>query len=56
MLPCYALYITIARPAASPEVALTHFLDKLSLETDVADVWNDMQNGVEGFYILDARS
>ncbi|MFC8684040.1 rhodanese-like domain-containing protein [Brevibacillus porteri] len=48
--------LVLQTPAASPEVARTHFLDKLSLETDVADVWNDIQNRVEGFYILDARS
>ncbi|MGG4447215.1 rhodanese-like domain-containing protein [Brevibacillus sp. HB1.1] len=48
--------LVLQTPAASSEVARTHFFDKLSLETDVADVWNDIQNRVEGFYILDARS
>lgn len=48
--------LVLQTPAASSEVARTHFLNKLSLETDVADVWNDIQNRVEGFYILDARS
>jgi hypothetical protein len=30
--------LVLQTPAASPKVARTHFLDKLSLETDVSDV------------------
>lgn len=43
-------------PAASPEMATRHFLAKLSVETDVSDVWNDLQNGVTGFQVIDVRS
>lgn len=46
----------LSTPAASPDVAARHFLAKLSVETDVSDVWNDIQNGVTSFVLLDARS
>ncbi|MFS0553663.1 rhodanese-like domain-containing protein [Brevibacillus sp. 179-C9.3 HS] len=48
--------IVLQTPAAPPEIAERHFLAKLSLETDVSDVWNDLQNKVSGFCILDVRS
>lgn len=48
--------LVLQTPAASSEVAHAHFCAKLSLETDVSDVWNDLQNHVEGFCVLDSRS
>ena len=42
-------------PAAPAENARFHFLSKLSVETDVSDVWNDLQNGITDFQIVDAR-
>jgi rhodanese-related sulfurtransferase len=42
--------------AAAPEVAAGHFLSRLSLETDPADVHADMAAGREGFVLVDARS
>ncbi|USG66684.1 rhodanese-like domain-containing protein [Brevibacillus ruminantium] len=42
--------------AAPPETAERHFLAKLSVETDVSDVWNDLQNEVNGFQLVDVRS
>ena len=33
-----------------------HFAGKLRFETDPADVYSDMKNGVSNFVILDARS
>ena len=43
-------------PAASCEVAMAFFASKLSYETDPADVYTDMQNGVTDFVLLDVRS
>ena len=40
---------------ASPEEAHRHFLSKLSVETDVADVRLDLQRGQDGFLLIDAR-
>jgi rhodanese-related sulfurtransferase len=42
-------------PAAAPERALEHFLRKLEVETDPADVAADMAKGVEGFVLVDVR-
>ncbi len=43
-------------PAASPMEANRHFLMKLSVETDVADVRLDLESGDHDFVLLDARS
>lgn len=48
----------VAVPAALPEVATSHFADRLAFETDPADVHFDMQHLEEGlpFVLVDARS
>lgn len=43
-------------PAADPAAVQRHVTARLSLETDPADVWLDMQRGKRGFVILDVRS
>jgi rhodanese-related sulfurtransferase len=43
-------------PAAPSTAAQTFFASKLSYETDPADVYTDMQNGVADFVLLDVRS
>ncbi|WP_289138286.1 rhodanese-like domain-containing protein [uncultured Brevibacillus sp.] len=47
--------MVLSTPAAPAENARFHFLSKLSVETDVSDVWNDLQNGITDFQIVDAR-
>lgn len=39
-------------PAAAPETAAAHFLQRLSLETDCADVHNALQEGDVDFVLL----
>ncbi len=41
---------------ASPAEAERHFAARLAFETDPWDVNQDLQNGVAGFVLLDARS
>lgn len=48
--------LVLETPPASPEEAHRHFLAKLSVETDAADVRLDLQRGQQGFLIVDARS
>jgi rhodanese-related sulfurtransferase len=43
-------------PSAAPEDAVRFFLGKLAYECDPADVHEDMENGVDGFVVLDVRS
>ena len=43
-------------PPASPAEAHHHFLAKLSVETDAADVRLDLQRGQDGFLLIGARS
>lgn len=43
-------------PAASPEAARAHFTARLSVETDPADVKNDLERGARGIVVLDVRS
>ena len=43
-------------PAAAPAVANRHFADKLAVETDASDVHSDLERGVDGFVVVDARS
>jgi rhodanese-related sulfurtransferase len=47
--------LVLETPAASPEEASEHFLAKLSVETDVADLMFDLQHGFDGFVLLDVR-
>ncbi|GGI45147.1 rhodanese [Paenibacillus marchantiophytorum] len=48
--------LVLETPAASPEAAHRHFSNKLAVETDVADVRNDLQRGVDSFVLIDVRS
>src|SRR5579883_1723944 len=48
--------LVLEKPAASPEEAQRHFLAKLSVETDAADVRLDLQRGQNRFLLIDARS
>lgn len=42
--------------AADPAVAQSHFNSKLAFETDPSDVYTDLQNGVTGIIVIDART
>lgn len=48
--------LVLETPAARPEEAHRHFLAKLSVETDAADVRLDLQRGQASFLLVDARS
>lgn len=43
-------------PAATPEEARRHYLAKLSVETDPADVHLDLERGKKGFVVVDVRA
>lgn len=47
--------LVLETPAASPAEAQRHFLAKLSVETDPADVRLDLQRGQDSFILLDTR-
>jgi rhodanese-related sulfurtransferase len=48
--------LVLETPAVQPEEAQRHFLAKLSVETDPADVRLDLQRGQTSFQLIDARS
>ncbi|OAS15519.1 rhodanese-like domain-containing protein [Paenibacillus oryzisoli] len=48
--------LVLETPAASPEHTHQHYMNKLSVETDVADVRYDMQHGYNEFLLIDVRS
>jgi rhodanese-related sulfurtransferase len=48
--------LVLETPAARPEEAHRHFLGRLSVETDPADVRLDLQRGQSSFVLIDARS
>lgn len=48
--------LVLATPPASSADANAWFTGKLSCETDPADVYTDMQRGVEDFILVDVRS
>lgn len=48
--------LVLETPASRPEEAQRHFLAKLAVETDPADVRLDLQRGQESFTLIDARS
>lgn len=48
--------LVLETPAASPEATHRHYMNKLSVETDVADVYYDMQHGLNDFLLIDVRS
>jgi rhodanese-related sulfurtransferase len=43
-------------PPANPSETQQYFHHKLSLETDPADVYADLENGFDGFILVDVRS
>jgi rhodanese-related sulfurtransferase len=43
-------------PAAEPREAESHFIQRLSLETDPSDVHADLAKGVTGFVVVDCRA
>ncbi|SEO81263.1 rhodanese-like domain-containing protein [Paenibacillus sp. OV219] len=48
--------LVLETPAASPEQTHRHYMNKLAVETDVADVRYDMQHGLNDFQLIDVRS
>ncbi|QOC93177.1 rhodanese-like domain-containing protein [Micromonospora craniellae] len=44
-----------AVPAATPDAAVTQFLDRLRFETDVSDVHADLTAGVPDLVVVDSR-
>lgn len=42
-------------PAAAPFVAVTHFSERLAVETDCSDVHEAMASGGPGFILIDVR-
>lgn len=48
--------LVLGAPAASSADAHTFFSRKLNYETDPADLYADMANGVDGFTVIDVRS
>lgn len=48
--------LVLETPATPPEDACRHFLAKLAVETDAADVMLDLQRGQNSFVLVDARS
>jgi rhodanese-related sulfurtransferase len=48
--------LVLEMPAAKPEEAHRHFLAKLLVETDAADVRLDLQRGQNSFLLIDARA
>ncbi|OCT14726.1 rhodanese [Paenibacillus pectinilyticus] len=48
--------LVLETPAASPEQTHRHYMNKLSVETDVSDVKYDMQYGLNDFLLIDVRS
>lgn len=47
--------LVTAHPAASPEAALRHFAERLSVETDCSDVFESMKANERDFVLLDVR-
>lgn len=43
-------------PAANPEDAYRHYMNRLAMETDVSDVRHDLERGVKDFLLVDVRS
>jgi Rhodanese-related sulfurtransferase len=48
--------LVLETPAATPEDTHRHYMNKLSVETDVADVYSDMKHGLNDFLLIDVRS
>lgn len=47
--------LVLETPAAEPEATRLHYHRKLEYETDPSDVHTDLDNGVRGFVLVDAR-
>ena len=43
-------------PAAEPNATRLHYSGKLAYETDPSDVHTDLENGMRGFVLVDARN
>ena len=50
------LSYVLETPAASPESAARYFAEKLAHECDPSDLNADLESGVGGFVVVDARS
>ncbi len=48
--------LVLEQAAPAPQDAHRHFLSRLALEADAADVYTDLLNGVEDLVVIDARS
>lgn len=48
--------LVLETPAASPDQIHRHYMNKLSVETDVSDVCHDLKQGLGGFVLVDVRS
>ncbi|MFB9328983.1 rhodanese-like domain-containing protein [Paenibacillus aurantiacus] len=48
--------LVLETPAASPTDIHRHYMNKLAMETDVADVHYDRQHGLDDFVLIDVRS
>ena len=46
----------LATSPADPAVAHSHFLSKLSFETDPSDVYHDIIGNISGIVVIDART
>ncbi|WP_435204538.1 rhodanese-like domain-containing protein [Micromonospora sp. bgisy143] len=46
---------TFAVPPAAPDVAAAHFLARLSVQTDVSDVYADLTARTPGLVVVDSR-
>src|SRR5262245_38179714 len=47
---------TLETAPAAPEIAAKHFAQKLEVETDPWDVYEDMKNGAAAFVLVDCRN
>ncbi|MFC4099114.1 rhodanese-like domain-containing protein [Paenibacillus xanthanilyticus] len=48
--------LVLETPAATPSDIHRHYMNKLAMETDVADVQYDRQHGLDDFLLIDVRS
>ncbi|MEX2414881.1 MAG: rhodanese-like domain-containing protein [Paenibacillaceae bacterium] len=48
--------LVLETPASTPEDIRLHYRNKLSMETDIADVRLDMERGVNDFLLVDVRA
>jgi len=48
--------LVLETPAAPADHIHRHYMNKLSMETDVSDVHHDMKHGLNDFVLIDVRS